>query len=119
MPTSPLRRVLFYSILWGMSVSVTLGLVGWSEWPRSGVQLAVGLLAAWLTYRRRLRYFRVWRRCRFLLDKPPVLNEDGNVYVPVLMPGETVAYEHAWDGEIMAVRVTRPDGSVRVASRWR
>lgn len=71
--------------------------------------------AVWLDRHR----IRAWWNYRRRAHEPLVLDEDGNLHVPVIAPGETVQMILAEeDGRPLGARVLRANGTVRVQSDW-
>lgn len=108
-------RVVLWLAVWTLTLDV-LAPVGLVE---SGVRaVLIGLVVTWCCHRFVLHTLWVKVTKRRLLRIPPVLNEDGQVSVPIMLPGETLAIARDFTGEPMAGAVVRRDGSIRVEADW-
>lgn len=116
--TREFYRALAWSYGWAVGVS---SLATWA-WGNVFVSIVVGVVvfitALKLVSGRWVRYWWLEWKHADLLSRPPVLDEDGKLQVPVLLPGDSVDTEFdAWTGRPIVSRVVDRRGRVR--SEWK
>jgi hypothetical protein len=109
-----------YALLVAVVIAILAGWLAWPIWLQLVVSfVAMFALAAGIDLHRHLARRRKVNR---LTDQPIVLDEDGTLHIPVILPGESVDVvgETDLDGRrrVLSARIVRPDGTVRTAADW-
>jgi hypothetical protein len=106
-------RVVGWALAWSVSLGFIVARLDWPYWTvQVPLQAVVMVLALRLTRGRWLLHLVALWRTRHLRRLPVVIDEDGRVHVPVLLPGERIdAHRHS-DGS-RHVRVLTRRGRVR------
>lgn len=113
-------RVLLPAIAIGLALNTTLDHLvpiayGWGVVRSIAVNLTlIVTISAWHDRRLLAARWHAWR----LRNHPPVLDEDGNVRVAVLSPGERLEVILDPDRHPLAAAVRRPNGTIRVTADW-
>jgi hypothetical protein len=112
------RRALAWSLAWTLTLGYILSAVNAPTWCRVATIVLVTLTVMHATENRLLHT--TWLRFKYRdeLHQPLVLDEDGIVRAPVILPGEELQVAYDRDGRPFAGRIIEPNGRVRSEASW-